>query len=78
MLAEQAFVFDSAAYARIAIPTLLLVGSKSPPSEEHSAKVVAAVLPSARIHVLEGQGHAAMHAAQEAIVEAIVGFLKEA
>jgi pimeloyl-ACP methyl ester carboxylesterase len=58
-------------------PTLLLVGSDSPPRELENAGGVADGLPDARVVLLPGQQHAAMHTAPEVFVREVVRFLEE-
>jgi pimeloyl-ACP methyl ester carboxylesterase len=57
--AERAHRFDPAALAEIGAPTLLLVGSESPPWAVRSVEAYAGAIPGAERVVLEGQGHGA-------------------
>jgi pimeloyl-ACP methyl ester carboxylesterase len=63
-------------YAALRCPVLLLVGSLSP---EHplrdASRALAKVLPSARVEVLDGQGHVAMRTAPEQVARLIESFL---
>ncbi len=68
--------FDPRQAARVAVPTLLLIGSESP-TWKHEAGIVADALPDARIAVLEGQAHAADLFAPELVAEALLGFLRQ-
>lgn len=73
---EQRYVFEPERFARMRTPTLLLVGGDSPPREGENARGVAAALPDARVEVLPGQQHAAMHTAPERFVNAVARFLE--
>ena len=52
------------------------VGGDSPPRELENATRIAEVLPDARVVVLPGQQHIAMHTAPDAFARAIVEFLE--
>jgi pimeloyl-ACP methyl ester carboxylesterase len=62
-------------FASLTVPTLLLLGSDSPPGEAESTAVVAAALPGARVVTLEGQGHVAMLTAPEVFAAEVLSFL---
>ena len=75
---ERAFqksAFDPEEAARVAVPTLLLVGEDQ--SLDWQAEVVRDALPEARISVLAGQGHTADIVAPELVAAEVVGFLSE-
>ena len=65
-------------YRQMATPTLLLMGSES---REHPMKnttrALAAVLPDARVSVLEGQGHLGLRAAPQLVARAMLEFLSQ-
>jgi pimeloyl-ACP methyl ester carboxylesterase len=63
--------------AAIAAPTLLLMGSESPPPLEAAAGVLAGSIPHAEIVVLEGQGHDALDTNPTMFVDALVDFLRD-
>jgi pimeloyl-ACP methyl ester carboxylesterase len=67
-------VFDYGDLSELAIPTLLLVGSESPPEDLAHARALAARLRSARVAVLRGQGHAAAITAPALVAAEIVAF----
>ena len=58
------------------MPTLLLAGSESPPSEAESTAMLAAALPGARVVTLAGQGHVAMLTAPELFAAEVLRFLR--
>jgi pimeloyl-ACP methyl ester carboxylesterase len=66
--------FDAQRLAPISAPTLLLVGEEGP---DWKPDPVAAALPDARIHVLEGQSHAADLFAPELVAKPLLRFLSE-
>lgn len=74
--AEQEYAFESGRFGTMRAPTLLLVGEHSPPREMQSATAVAAALPDARVAVLAGQAHVAMHAAPDVFLGAVLQFLE--
>lgn len=74
---EQSYTFHPERFRNMRTPTLLLVGSDSPPRELENAKGVADALPDARVVLLQGQQHAAMYTAPEAFVSEVVRFLEE-
>lgn len=69
--------FDPEAAANISVPTLLLVGSDSPDQIKANPEIVAAALPDARIHLLNGQTHIAHLTDPQSLAEAILSFLRE-
>src|SRR6266568_4421288 len=69
------FRFDAARLAEIRIPTLLLLGSASPPPMGSGTEAIAEALPSARIVEMPGQEHVAMVTAPEVVADAVKTFL---
>jgi pimeloyl-ACP methyl ester carboxylesterase len=65
-------------FAALTVPTLLLLGSDSPPPEAESTARVAATLSGARVVTLQGQGHVAMLTAPELFAAAVLDFLRAA
>jgi pimeloyl-ACP methyl ester carboxylesterase len=64
--------FGANRLASVAVPTLLLIGDRSP---DWRADELAAALPDARIHVLEGQAHGADLFAPEVVAEPLLQFM---
>ena len=58
------------------MPTLLLAGSESLPSETESTAMLAASLPCTRVVTLAGQGHVAMLTAPELFAAEVLRFLR--
>jgi pimeloyl-ACP methyl ester carboxylesterase len=73
--AELAYRFEPRRFAAISVPTLLLVGSHSPPEITDESRLLAAAIPDARIETLDGQGHVAMLTAPAQFTTAILTFL---
>ena len=72
--ADRDYRFDPARFANFQVPTLIVVGERSPESDHADAEALAAALPNSRIEVLPGQGHAAMHTSPELFVAAVGDF----
>jgi pimeloyl-ACP methyl ester carboxylesterase len=64
--------------SRLTLPTLLLVGSESPPEELAHAKALSRILPAARVTVLDGHGHVGIVTAPELVATEIVAFARSA
>ncbi len=70
--------YDLEAIRGLDVPTLLLVGSQSPPRNRQAAEALLAALPQARLESLPGQSHGAMFTAPELFAERVIAFLEEA
>jgi pimeloyl-ACP methyl ester carboxylesterase len=66
--------YDYGDLSRLEVPTLLLVGAESPAAELVHARELTALLPSARLSVLAGQGHIAPVTAPELVAREIITF----
>ena len=75
--AEESYRPDSAAFASLAVPALLLLGSESPPWAKEGTELVQSVLPDNRVAVLQGQGHTALMTAPELVADEVGRFLGE-
>jgi pimeloyl-ACP methyl ester carboxylesterase len=70
--------YDLQALRRLNVPpTLLLVGSQSPPRNREPAETLLAALPHARLEALPGQSHGAMFTAPGLFAERVIKFLSE-
>jgi pimeloyl-ACP methyl ester carboxylesterase len=67
-----------AAYGRIAVPTLVLCGSRSPRPTQRIAELVADSLPAGRLQTIEGAGHMLALTHKEAVNAAVVAHLSRA
>lgn len=76
MRVEEGYTFAPERFSSMRTPTLLLVGGDSPPRELKNAEGVAVALPDARVAVLPGQQHAAMHSAPDLFVREVERFLR--
>jgi len=60
----------------VTVPTLLLVGSESPPYIQRAVTTLATAMPNAQVSVLRGQEHMATYEAPEAFAERVSTFLR--
>ena len=44
-------------WASVGVPTLVMVGSESPPYQQHAVRALVEILPEAQLRTLEGQTH---------------------
>ena len=75
--AAEAYVFDPARFRALTQPTLLVLGSESPPFLTEATEAVAAALPHGRLAVLVGQGHRAMETNPDLLLHEVMRFLTE-
>jgi pimeloyl-ACP methyl ester carboxylesterase len=68
--------FEPARFASLAVPTLLLAGSESPPFLRASTEAVAAAVTGARTLVLAGQAHNAMETVPDRFAAEVLRFLQ--
>ena len=74
--AVEAYRFEPARFAGVAVPTLLLTGSETGADFAESTTLLAEALPDARVVTLAGQGHVAMLTAPALVATEILGFLQ--
>lgn len=74
--ASAAYQAAPEAFSGMEVPTLLLVGSKSPPEFREVTNQVDAVLPNSTIRVMEGHGHAANVTAPDLLAAEIASFVE--
>ena len=72
---DLSYVLDAARFRNMKIPTLLLLGSESPPFLEAATRTVKAALPDSQVVVLRGQAHAAITTAPRLFAEEVLRFL---
>ncbi len=72
---QRAYAADPAELARIAIPTLMLVGGASPARMRAAANTIAERLPNAKVSEIPGQEHVAMLTDGPAFAAAVNAFL---
>jgi pimeloyl-ACP methyl ester carboxylesterase len=68
---EESWDWQSEDFTGIAVPTLLLTGSESPPEIAEVTSRAAEAIPGARVHVLVGHGHVA-HVSQPKLVAKVL------
>lgn len=74
---DDDYTLDLDRFRSITVPTLLLLGSESPPFLKDATHALAGVLPNARLHVIEGQAHNAPDGVPEEFSRLLVDFLAE-
>lgn len=72
---DRGYRFDPARFRQLEIPTLLLLGSDSPPIFQQATAALAAALPASRLVILPGQQHIAMDTAPDLFASAVLEFL---
>ena len=70
-LGSEDWEWQSQNLSGIAVPTLLLTGSETPPELAEITSLTAAAIPGARIHVLAGHGHVA-HVSEPGLVAQVL------
>ena len=68
---EQGWAWQSERFAGIAVPTLLITGSETPPELAEITSLTAATIPGAHVHVLAGHGHVA-HVSEPGVVAQVL------
>ena len=68
---EENWDWPTNRFARIAVPTLLITGSETPPELAEVTSLTAAAIPGARVHVLAGHGHVA-HVSEPGVVAEVL------
>jgi len=72
--AAKAYRFDPERFRDLAVPTLLLNGSESPPGYRMAEEAVDEALPDSRIVVMPGQGHGAMDTGTDLFTTEVLRF----
>lgn len=72
---QQGFDLDLGRLATMRTPTLVLIGTKSPPRMRRGSEAIARALPDARIEELPGQSHLAHLLAPDLLADAVARFL---
>ncbi len=73
----QEYVFDAKRFATLPVPTLLLLGSESPPPFRLAIEALDATLPRRTVVMLPDQHHNAMEAAAELFTATVERFLRD-
>ena len=72
---DATLAFDPAGYADLALPTLLLLGERSPAGQRSIVHAIREALADSRIVVLPGQGHMAQTTAPDLVATALIRFV---
>jgi pimeloyl-ACP methyl ester carboxylesterase len=76
LAADEGYILVPDRFRDMDAPTLFLVGGDSPPREAYHAAAVARQLPNARVRILSGQQHVAMHTAPEDFAREVHDFVR--
>lgn len=76
LVACNAYAPDPASLASISQPILVISGTRDVMTPMKAGVALAKSLPNARSHVIEGAGHALMSEAPDAVLDALIPFLK--
>jgi len=76
ILIDRTYHFDASRFARLRVPTLLLLGGDSPPLFWQAIETLDAALPESRRVIMPGQQHIAMDTSPDLFVKEVLGFLK--
>lgn len=74
--AIESFEYDNTMLAKVAVPTLVLVGSESPAGVRSLCERVADAVPQAELGVLAGEQHVAIDTAPELFAETVLAFIR--
>jgi pimeloyl-ACP methyl ester carboxylesterase len=69
------YQFRAEEFATVRVPTLLLLGGRSPAYMQEATRAAAAALTNSEIAVLPGQGHAAMSTGPRIFLDKVIPFL---
>lgn len=75
---DKTYQFDAARFAGMDVPTLLLLGSDSPPIFQRAIATLDAALPRSHVVILQGQQHIAMDTDPELFYREVMAFLQVA
>jgi len=70
------YQFHAAGFAHVRVPTLFVVGTRSPEYMHAATSMASAALAGSRIESLRGQGHAAMSIGPRIFLEKVLPFLE--
>lgn len=76
MVIDRTYKFDAMRFANLEAPTLLLLGSDSPPLFRRAIETLAAALSGSRVIIMPGQQHIAMDTHPELFVGEVLQFLR--
>jgi pimeloyl-ACP methyl ester carboxylesterase len=76
MRAVDDYIFDPACFRDLMTPTLLLLGSESPPFLKAASEALDAALPNSRIVVMAGGGHVEMDIGTHLFTTEVLRFLE--
>jgi pimeloyl-ACP methyl ester carboxylesterase len=76
VVAAGSYQFAAERFASVRVPTLFLVGSRSPDNVHAATLMASAALAGSRVQILRGQGHAALSTGPRIFLESALPFLQ--
>lgn len=76
LMTASSYQFRAEEFASVRVPTLFVLGGRSPVAMQEATRTAAGALPGSQIAILPGQGHVAMATGPEAFLDAVVPFLE--
>lgn len=76
MVLDHTYIFDATRFARLEVPTLLLLGSESPMIFQRAIATLDAALPRSHVVILQGEQHIAMDNNPELFLNEVMLFLR--
>jgi pimeloyl-ACP methyl ester carboxylesterase len=76
VMTAYGYQFRAEAFAGVHVPTLFLIGSRSPVYLQEATRMASAAVAGSQVVSLPGQGHAAMATAPDLFLDKVVGFLE--
>ena len=74
---DWTYTFNGEKFADVQVPTMLLLGSDSPPPFHKGIALIDAALPTSQIVIMPGQQHIAMNIDPDLFVEEVLQFLQD-
>jgi pimeloyl-ACP methyl ester carboxylesterase len=72
---DRTYHFDAGRFAKLQVPTMLLLGGDSPPLFRQATELIDSALPDSRVVILPGERHIAMDTNPDLFVREVLTFL---
>jgi pimeloyl-ACP methyl ester carboxylesterase len=76
VMTAYGYQFRAEAFTGVCVPTLFLMGGRSPVYMQEATRMASAALAGSQVVTLRGQGHAAMSTAPDLFLDKVVAFLE--
>lgn len=76
VMTAYGYAFHAEAFAEVRVPTLFLLGGRSPVYFQEATRMASAAIAGSQVVTLPGQGHTAMATAPDLFLDEILGFLE--